>query len=164
MSSIEQQVRAISHVRRFTVLALATGAVPVPGASAAIVAENAALVNVVASEFGVDVSIGTVVAALGPAAAANAIGRTVFVEGARLLGWAGGPFGIAAVSALGAATAGLQTWVIGHLAVAMCQNGGIPLAVGEARRVIAEARAGFGAFRKDADVANEVARRRSKAN
>ena len=162
--AIARRDHASSHVRTFTVVAMATGAVPVPGASIAIVAESAAMVNAVASAYGVSISVGTVVAALGPAAAVNAIGRAVFVEGARLLGWAAGPFGIGAVSALGAATAGLQTWTLGQLAIALSENGGIPLAVDQAQHVIAGARETFDSFRREPETAEAVEQRRRKSN
>ena len=120
----DRRDRAESLVRKFTGVALTTGAVPVPAASAAVVAENAAMVNAVAAAMGVPVSVGTVVKSMGPVGCANVLGKAVFMEGARLLSWGAGPGGMAAVSALGATTAGLQTWVLGQLTIAICEHGG----------------------------------------
>lgn len=151
--------RALAHRRKwqFTVAAAATGAVPVPAASAAIVAENAAMVNAIASAMGVPVSAATVVASLGPAGMANVFGRTVFVEAARAIGWAAGPLGLAGVSALGASTAALQTWIVAELTIAVCEHGGGKLPPAQAKPVIAAAREGF-----DWDAVKHEARSRSR--
>jgi len=125
----------------FTAAAAATGAIPVPATSAAIVAENAALIGAVASAMGQPVDVSTVVASLGVAGAINMIARAVFVEAARALGWFAGPGGVAAVCALGATTAALQTWCVGHLTIAVARRGGFALAADEARKVLADARA-----------------------
>lgn len=138
---------ARARVRQFTVGAMVAGAIPVPAASIAIIAENAAMVNAVASAMGVPVSIGTVTASFGLVGGLNLIGRNLFVEGARALGWFGGPFGVVAVSGLGATTAGLQTWLLGELTIAICENGGAPLEKETAERVIGQARIDFNAVR-----------------
>ncbi len=127
----------------FTVTAAATGAIPVPGASAAIIAENAVMVNAVASAMGVEVSLATVTASLGAVAGINVIGRTVFVEGARLLGWFAGPLGVAGVCALGATTAAIQTWVLGQLTIAICENGGRELPKQVAEQVAEDAKVSY---------------------
>lgn len=108
----------------FTVEAMAIGAVPVPGASVAIVAENTAMVSTIGAEFGLKIDLRTVMGAFGAVGSLNTIRRQLFVEGARLLSWGTGPLGMTPVSALGATTVGLQTWVLGHLAIAMCMHGG----------------------------------------
>ncbi len=128
--------QAESIVLKFTGVAVLTGAVPVPATSLAIVAENAAMVAAVASAMRVPVSLGAVVGSMGALGAANVFGRAVFVEGARALGWFGGPLGVGGVMALGATTAGLQTWTLGQLAISLCANGGAPLQPEVARAVI----------------------------
>ncbi len=130
-------------VNQFTVAACATGAIPVPAASVAIVAENAAMIGKVASDLGVDVSLADVVASMGTVAAVNAMGRAVFVEAARAIGWFAGPAGVAGVCALGATTAGLQTYVLGNLAIAIAQNDGRALSPEKAKRIQAQATRGF---------------------
>lgn len=123
--------------------AMLIGAVPVPAASTAIVAENAGMIAVIASEMGVPVTVETVLGSLGTVGTINIVGRTVFVEGARLLGWFAGPLGVPGVCVLGATTAGLQTWVIGRIAIAICEAGGRELSTTEARAVISAAKASF---------------------
>lgn len=142
---------AKAHVLRFTSIALATGAAPVSCASAAIIAENAAMVACIASALGVRVSPSAVAASLGTMGAINMVGRTLFVEGARWMGWATGPLGLPAIMAWGAATAALQTWCVGHLAIAVCSNCGVPLTPEESRSVLKEAREEFDAsqFRRE---------------
>ncbi len=114
-------------VRGFTAGAAAIGAIPVPGASVALVAENAAMVAAISATLGVEVTLTQVAASIGIFGAANQIGRRVFLEGARAMGWFAGPLGVAGISALGATTAALQTWTLGHLAIAIGRNGGRPL-------------------------------------
>ncbi len=62
--SASSLVAAHHAVQRFTVAAMATGAIPVPAAFGAIVAENAAMVAVVAAACGVPVSLATVAASM----------------------------------------------------------------------------------------------------
>jgi hypothetical protein len=131
-------------VRQFTAAAALIGAVPVPAASAAIVAENAAMVACVARELGVPVSLQTVAQSLRMLASVNLVGRALFVDIARLFGWAAGPLGLAGLSALGASTAGLQTWIVGQLAIAIGQNGGAVLSSEAASQVVAAARSSYG--------------------
>ena len=131
-------------VYRYTAIAAVTGAVPIPATTAAIIAENAAMVNEIAGCFGVPISVQTVVGSMGLVGTANAIGRAIFVEGARAMGWFAGPLGVAGVSALGAATAGIQTFVLGFLAVAIAENGGLALPSRQARAVIEAARREYG--------------------
>lgn len=112
-------------VRTYTLAAMGTGAIPVPAASAAIIAENAAMIGQIAACSGVPIGIKTVVEALSAATAVNVFGRQLFIEGARLLAWGTGNWWAhAALCGLGAATAGLQTYILGHLAIAICGNGG----------------------------------------
>jgi hypothetical protein len=136
-------------VRAFTAAAAATGAIPVPGASFAVVAENATMVAAVSSALGVEVTVAKVVASMGARAAVNQLGKRVFLEGARAMGWFAGPLGVAGVSALGATTAALQTWSVGQLAIAIGRNGGRVLdeAAGESASRDAEDRFRRGEWR-----------------
>lgn len=128
--------RANQRKWAFTAAAGATGAIPVPAASLAICGETAVMVNAIASAMGIPVSPKTVALSLGKVWIANAFGRAVFVEGARALGWLTGPLGVAGVSAIGAFTAALQTWVIGELTIAICEVGGRVLTPDEAEDVV----------------------------
>ncbi len=128
---------------QFTIAAAATGARPVPAASIAITAETAVMVNAIAAAMGIPVDATTVVGSIGPAGIANLVGRNVFVEAARAIGWAAGPFGVAGVSALGAFTAALQTWILAEITIAICERGGELLPRAEARRVTASAKESF---------------------
>lgn len=143
----DRVAQARKIVRSFTVVAMATGAIPLPGASVAIVAENGAMIAAMSSELGVEVTLGAVTEALGVAGAVNVIGRAVFVEAARAMGWFAGPFGVGGIMVLGATAAGLQTWVLGELALAICARGGAPLPPPVARQVLADASASFEAAR-----------------
>lgn len=131
------------HKWVFTAAAAATGAIPVPAASAAICGETAVMINAIASAMGIPVSLKTVTLSMGKAMIANQIGRAVFVEAARALGWFAGPLGVAGVSALGATTAALQTWLIAELTIAICKSGGRVLTPDEARQVIEEGEESF---------------------
>jgi len=135
-------------VTKFTLAAMATGAIPVPATSAAIVAENAAMMTVLASQLGVPVTVETVTRSLGMAMTVNLLGRAVFVEAARAIGWFGGPAGVAGVSALGATTAGIQTWVVGHLAIEIARNHGRALAPAIARTAVRNATESFWEWRQ----------------
>lgn len=142
--------KAEALVTKFTLAAMATGAVPVPAASVAIVGEDAALVALVGDAFGVPVNPAAVVSSLGALGAINLIGKSLFLEGARLFGWGSGGWSLPAVSTLGAATAGLQTWIVGKLAIAIAQNGGAPLPKALAADVVGAAKVDFEAFKAKA--------------
>lgn len=120
---LEQQSKAI--LTKYVLAATATGAVPVPAVSAALVAENSLMINHIAAIYGCDISVGTVVTAIGVLGTANMIGRQVFIEAARLCSWGvaftGAPL---LVSAIGAGTAGLQTYLIGLIAIEIAKGGG----------------------------------------
>ncbi len=144
MNQTADRSLADRYVLYFTGIAAATGAVPVPAASAAVVAENVAMINTVAATMGVPVSPVTVTTSFGPALVLNQFGKTLFIEVARVLNWgATGGLATAAVSAYGAFTAAGQTWILGHLTIAICENGGHELAAGVARRVVSEASESF---------------------
>ncbi len=149
MPSPTQIAAAHSTVVRFTVAATVTGALPVPAASLAIAAENAAMIAAIASDCGVPISVATVTESLGLAATANMIGRAVFVEAARFMGWFAGPFGVAGICALGATTAGLQTWIVGSIAIAIARNMGEPIPADAARAAVGQARASYTAWRRE---------------
>lgn len=134
-----RRAKAERLVREFTATAGLMGAIPVPGVAAALVAHNAAMVAAVAHALGAEVGWADVVAAFGLVDGANVLGRTVFVEAARLLGWFGGPLGVWGISALGATTAALQTWTIGQLTVALCEAPDGRLDPERARAVVDEA-------------------------
>ena len=140
VSPAARRPTAEAVVYRYTAIATATGAVPIPATSAAIIAESVAMVNEIAGCFGVPISVQTVVGSMGLIGTVNAVGRGIFVEAARAMGWFAGPAGVAGVSVLGAATAGIQTFVLGFLAVAIAENGGQSLPPPQARTVIAAAR------------------------
>lgn len=125
-----EQIRAARRaLAGFVAAAGFTGAVPAPAASAAIVVENAVMVGALARILGQPITVADVIAAFGVVGAANQVGRAVFIEGARWLGWGGGPAVVVAVSGLGALTAAAQTWLIGEVVILLATNGGaIPTA------------------------------------
>ena len=131
----------------FTSTAAATGAIPVPMASAVIVAENAVMIAMIASQLAVPITPSVVIESLGFASTVNAIGRAVFVECARALGWFAGPAGVAGICALGATTAGLQTWIVGCLAIEIGKNSGRALTPALARGFVRSAEASYKALR-----------------
>ena len=64
-----------SIVAWYTLAAAGTGAIPVPAASAALVAQNGAMISHVASAMGIPISMGTVIESIGMMGAANMVGR-----------------------------------------------------------------------------------------
>lgn len=119
---------AIAVVAAFTAAAAANGALPVPGASAGIVANNGIMIAYLASLYGQRVTVSMVANTIGLAGGANIVGRTIFVEAARGISWGTGmPWGAFLVSAIGATTAAIQTMLVGMVTIAMCRNGGRPL-------------------------------------
>jgi len=140
---IERRREAERIVARFTAAATTVGAMAVPSATLAIVAIDAAMLASLSETFGVRVSFATISASLGITGTANAIGRSIFVEAARALGWGAGPLGIAGVAALGATTAGLQTWVLGRLAIAVCEHGGERIPSVMTRDLVRDAKEAF---------------------
>lgn len=108
-------------VRQFTLAAMATGAVPVPGASAALHAIVAAEVAAITHTMGAPFDATFVFLQLTRFGLSVAF-TTLFVEGARLMGWFAGPLGVLGVSIFGASTAGVEAFVVGHLTIALCEN------------------------------------------
>ena len=141
--SARQLSRAEDCLVGFTLAAAATGAIPVPGASTAIVAENAAMVVALSNILADEVDGKELAAALSSVAGMNVLGKTVFLEGARALGWFAGPLGVGGIMALGSATAALQTWCIGRLAISFFENGQKMPSKAEARRTLRAAEADF---------------------
>lgn len=136
--------KARKTVLKYTVAAASTGAIPVPASSFAIVAEDAAMITHVGHVMGTPVTVETVVSALGVVGTINIIGRNLFIEGAKLLSWGtGSVWAAVGLSTLGASTAGLQTWILGNLAIAIVANDGKALERSHAKRVIADARASY---------------------
>ena len=140
--------RAIEVVHRYTAIASATGAIPVPAASTAIVAENAAMIAHIASTMGTPISPSVVLQAFGIAGSLNVIGRTLFVEAARVLSAATGGVFTPGVVALGAATAGLQTYVVGLLTIEIAKNNGKPVSAAITQKVKNYAKQNYASFVK----------------
>lgn len=136
--------RARDIVGWYTLAAAASGAVPVPASSVAIVANNGFMIAHVNAAMGSTVTWQGVVASLGMAGTLNIAGRTVFIEGAKALSWGTGSFwALVGLSALGATTAGLQTCVIGLIAIEMAKNGGSPVDHETTGDIVATAKASF---------------------
>ena len=147
--NLEQQ--AVAVLRKYVLAATATGAVPVPAVSAAIVAENALMVNHIGSVYGCEINIGTIVASIGLLGTANVIGRQVFIEAARLLSWGAAFTGAPVlVSAIGGGTAGLQTYLIGLVAIEIAKRGGEKLSRGAVTHIFRKGRGDFDDFQKAA--------------
>jgi len=139
--------KAQKIVAKYTLAASATGALPVPAASAAIAAENAAMISHIASLMGQKISVKTVVSSMGVAVTLNAIGRTLFIEGAKFLSWGTGNIWAAlALGGLGSATAGMQTYIIGCLSLEIGKNGGQLLEAASANRIVQSAKQGYEPF------------------
>ena len=134
-------------VAYYTLAAAATGAVPVPAASAAIVAQNGVMIAHVASAVGVEISVANIIESMGLAATLNVVGRNLFIEGAKLLSWGtASVWAAVALSALGATTAGVQTYIIGRIAIEIGKNGGKPLAVSYTSKIIDDCKATYDSF------------------
>jgi hypothetical protein len=142
--------KANGIVAYYTLAAAATGAVPVPAASGAIIAENGFMLTHIASALSVKVSIATVVESLGIAGTLNIVGRNLFIEGAKLLSWGTGSiWALAALAAFGATTAGVQTYIIGRMAIEIGKNGGKPLLPEFSGRIIEDCKKTYDSFVSD---------------
>ncbi|MEA1878442.1 MAG: hypothetical protein U9N86_16495 [Bacteroidota bacterium] len=125
----------------YTLVATATGAVPVPASSVAIVANNGFLIAHISSLFSKDIEWEHVIGSMGVAGTLNMAGRAVFVEAGKALAWGTGfVWALAGLSAVGAATAGLQTYIIGLITIEIAQKQGKPLTSGEAKDLISYAK------------------------
>jgi uncharacterized protein (DUF697 family) len=137
-------------VAYYSLAASATGTIPVPAASAAIMAQNGLMIAHVASKMGMNIDASTVIASLGITGSLNIVGRNLFIEGAKLLSWGtGSVWALAALSALGAATAGVQTYIIGMLAIEICKNNGKVLSPEKAGNVIDHAKSTYDSFKEE---------------
>lgn len=144
MTKNQRIKNAHAIVGRYTAAAAATGALPVPAASAAIVVENGVMLAHLSQELGATISWSTVLRSISLASSMNFVGRMVFIECARLLGWgAGGPLAALAVSGVGATTAGLQTYLIGRVAIAIGENDGREILPAEVERIFEHGRATY---------------------
>lgn len=139
--------RAKEIVAYYTLAATGTGAVPVPATSAVIVVENGAMFAHIAAALGAEVTLSNVVESLGIAGTLNIAGRAVFLEGAKMLSWGtGSVWALAGLCALGATTAGAQTYALGRLAIEIAKNGGKPISSSAAAKLIDDAKSTFNDF------------------
>ena len=74
--SASELARAEDIVIGFTIAGAATGAIPVPGASLGIVAENTAMIGAIGAVFGHEVRAADLLAALTTLGGINTVGRT----------------------------------------------------------------------------------------
>jgi hypothetical protein len=149
MHTEHQIEQANKIVAWYTLAAAATGALPVPGASGAIVAENGIMISHVASAMGTPISVFTVVESIGFAGSLNIVGRNLFIGGAKLLSWGtGSVWALALLSSLGAATAGLQTYIIGRIAIEIGKHGGSILPDSTVVQLIADCKRTYDGFVK----------------
>ena len=144
----ERQIEeAKAIMAKYVLAAAATGAVPVPASSAAIVAQNGIMINHLASSFGIQITISNVIESMSAASMLNVVGRNLFVEVAKLLSWGtGSVWAAAALSAFGAATVGLQTYIIGCIVIEIAKNNGKPLGTHFTREVIDDCKASYDSF------------------
>lgn len=149
MPATRELTRAWKLVHRYTAAAAATGALPVPAASGAIVGESALMITQVSSALGTPVTVQTVVDSFGLMAAANMAGRAIFIDLARAISWgASSPWMAALLSGIGATTAGVQTYLIGCVAIEIGKNGGLSLSGSAMKTILAHARKTYREFLK----------------
>jgi uncharacterized protein (DUF697 family) len=146
-----QQIKdAKKVIAYYTMTSAATGSVPVPAASAAIVAENGLMIAYIASKLGQSIDTATVISSIGIAGTLNAVGKTLFIEGAKLLSWGtGNIWALGALSAFGACTAGVQTYMIGMLAIEIGKNKGHQLNSEKANKVKKHAKNTYDSFTRE---------------
>ena len=144
----EKQIKnAKEIVAYYTLAAATTGAIPVPASSAAIIAENGLMLGHIQSALGVTITVASLAQSIGFAAGLNIVGRNLFIEGAKLLAWGtGSVWSASALSALGAGTAGLQTYIIGCIAIELAKNSGKPLDRRETGAIIDDCKASYDSF------------------
>lgn len=139
--SKKQQAEKI--VRNYTLLAMATGAIPLPATSAVIVGESAAMISHVAATYGTNALTATsVLKTLGIAGTINIGGRAFFIELARWVASFAAQYALPAVMAVGSMTAGIQTWILGSIAIAIAESNR-ELSAEEARQRIKAAKDSF---------------------
>jgi hypothetical protein len=138
-------------VAYYTLVASGTGMAPYPAASAALVAENGMLLVHIGSVFGTQVTKEYVGEAFGMAGAINVAGRSVFVEIGKAVAWGTGQWWtLPALMAAGATTAGVQTYMVGLIAIEIARNGGETPPPDKVREMIATARETYSEFLKKA--------------
>lgn len=141
---MSKKQKAEEIVRNYTLLAMATGAIPLPATSVAIVGESAAMISHVGAIYGAGaLTPGSVISALGVAGAINLGGRAMFIELARWVASFTAQFALPAVMAVGSVTAGIQTWILGNIAIAIAE-GNRELSEAEAKQRVKEAKDTFG--------------------
>ncbi|EPX9363107.1 hypothetical protein ACET7Y_08115 [Aeromonas veronii] len=147
----EQNIQdAKEVVAYYTLAAGTTGAIPVPAASAAIIAQNGLMLTHIASKMNISIDISTVISSLGMTGTLNVVGRNLFIEGAKLLSWGtGSVWALVALAALGATTAGVQTYIIGMLAIEICKNNGKALSSEKAGIIIEQAKENYDSFKSE---------------
>lgn len=139
--------RAWDIVGWYTLAAIAKGAVPIPAMSVAIVANNGFMIGHVSSVLSENVTWESIAASLGVSGSLNVCGRTVFIELAKTVSWGtGSPWAAVALSCFGGATAGIQTLIVGSIAIEIAKKGGKSLTAKEAGVVIAMAKANYETF------------------
>lgn len=112
-------------VAYYTVAASITGAIPVPAASTAIIGENAIMINHIGSIYGHKITKRTLLRSIGIMGAINVIGKNLFIEASKMLTiGTGNVWATPALCVLGAATAGMQTYMVGLLAIEIAKQGG----------------------------------------
>jgi uncharacterized protein (DUF697 family) len=142
--------KAITIVGNYTVAASITGGIPVPASSAAIVGENAIMINHIGSIYGVKITSWTILKSFGLLGSLNMIGRNVFMEGAKLLSWGTGSVWAApALCLLGATTAGLQTYLLGMLAIEIAKQNGTVLDFEQSSEIIKKGKDNYKDFLKE---------------
>ncbi len=105
------------------------------------------MISHVASELGTSITLGSVFGAVKLMGTLNMAGRMLFIEGAKLLSWGtGSVWALVGLSALGATTAGVQTYIIGRLVIEIGKNGGAALPAGKAAQIITDCHKTYGAF------------------
>ncbi len=139
--------RAEKKLAQCVLAASATGAIPVPATSVALIAENTVMISDIASIFEIQIDLHIVMESFSIVGVLNLIGREVFVEGAKLLAWGtGSVWAAAGLVALGATTAGVQTYMIGRLVIAICKNNGEPLNKKQASEIFKDAQTSYNSF------------------
>jgi len=113
------------------------------------VAENTAMVAQIASIMGEQISVAKVAASIGTMGMVNLIGRALFVEAGKVLSWGtANPWAAVALSGVESATAGIQTYIVGCLAMEIGKNQGRILDLGDTQKVTVKAKKNYHSFIK----------------
>lgn len=140
MDKKEQLKNAQDILIGYTVGAAITGAVVVPASSTAIVAENGIMISHIASVLEEDITLQKVISSISVAGILNIVGRQIFIEIAKLLSWGTGSWwALPMLVCAGATTAGIQTYIIGRIAIEIGKNSGKNLDPDKARETIKQA-------------------------